>query len=203
MSRLFIRYRPDSSNPFRCMMQLSNDHLRIRVTLQSFNRFLVPILPFNNQFIIDLSKYIQFISNYVALHHKKESILYEKAIKRMNKSSDKKVIANITYMRDEIIDRKKSIIELQNIVYGATSALTNNNNGYPFDNMIETANDYIKKEIEHLDQSKHAMYPIIIAHLDPKDLNEVSHLFDKMTEKHKESITESEQLSDTLLHIYI
>eukprot|EP00483_Globobulimina_turgida_P008611 UN08629 len=142
-------------NPFRCMNRMSEEHKRIKPTIESFERMVHKMKETDNisEHAEDLNKFIEFIIEYNGHHHAKEAMLYSKVLEFAATGTDSEERDSfskiIVAVRDEHSEAPELMQELFEIVKSGDVTM---------DDIVVKSNDYFKLVKEHLIEEDEMLY---------------------------------------------
>eukprot|EP01084_Bolivina_argentea_P147907 258711_1 len=188
-----IRYQKwmFSGSRTRCIAILQREHARLTLTMQSWDRLLDKLqsgIVNVDDSTSDLQKYLEFLTGYQGYHHKKEDILYEKALDSCALDFEvSKLIMETTkvnHWKDEAGDKMEEI----------NDSITDRN----ISNIIKQSKMFINEMNEHIKEENTIIYPNIVEKLNESEMEKTSQILDKTDIEHANIINAMEFLSDEL-----
>eukprot|EP01084_Bolivina_argentea_P036611 67698_1 len=193
-------------NPFRCIDLLRNEHTRIKLTMQSFEKLLDKIQyqshstnTVSEQHIIDLNRFLHFCRTYHTYHHNKEEIMYEHTYHHINRKDP----FSVNYITlNEIENDHTYGRNLYQLIEKTSNSVSDENEPTSIDDMIIPSKSFIHLLYDHMLKEENILYPKIMVELNQSEMEQISEKLESSDKENTDDINAMELLSDELIEKY-
>eukprot|EP01084_Bolivina_argentea_P075281 136477_1 len=190
-------------NPLRCIVSLKNEHIRIKSTIQSFERLLDkmqseshPTNTVSKEHLRDLESFLKFCKLYNGVYHmSKEHILCKHAETIPNLSS------KLLYDIESDHRSGQNLYELMEMRSGYISEAIEDKVNL-LDNVMIPCKSHIKLLYDHITKEDTMLFVEIINNSSESEMEKISRSLDKCDSQNHEVINAMEVLSDELMSKY-
>eukprot|EP01083_Nonionella_stella_P001425 4109_1 len=196
--------RSMAKNPLRCVYALNDDHIRIRSTVQAFDRMLdkISVDPTDDakipsHYLEDVKLFMEFTQNYCkAYHEAREEILYNKVLQKNGLFFDFDQLENKT--QDIIDDLEDDHLYVAQVYQHMLEGVKTKDK----DAFMVSSKSFVHLFRDHMAEEDRLIYPKCIQNLSEHELEQISQIFDDVDETNDDMLNRMLFISDELQNKY-